>query len=457
MNQVPRSLKRRLLSSGFWALAGRLASMGSLLWNYRLVCERLSPAEVSLYVVSLGIAGLGSLICGSGLGSVLLRHLSQKDASGVALDQKRFIGRVFGYSFASWILFAIAFYCLLEWHPAFFRQPIRPLFGLLLFWIGARCFLSLVTETLRAMQVFWLAALSGGQQEGPLVNLFMTLLLLGLGSKVNSIEDVLLMHVVVTWIVATAVGFPIYRLLKIPTAATGEVPDGGQILSESFKVFAAQMSIFGIVELETIYIGRYCTDAEIGAWGAIRRLISFVSAPLLLINAAIPSFIAELYSRNDLRRMEKLLRGAATASAPPSILAFLLLFFLGGPILQLFDPKFLIGWDCLALLAASNIIFVVSGSAGLTLRMTNHQGWATASTMSLAVLYVITAPWVVQQYGIWGAAVLASINIICRNLIATLLVRGALGIWCVPSYRIDDIRQLFQSLKRRNAKKIESV
>ncbi len=306
------------------------------------------------------------------------------------------------------------------------------------------------------MQVFWLAALSGGQQEGPLVNLFMTLLLLGLGSKVNSIEDVLLMHVVVTWIVATAVGFPIYRLLKIPTAATGEVPDGGQILSESFKVFAAQMSIFGIVELETIYIGRYCTDAEIGAWGAIRRLISFVSAPLLLINAAIPSFIAELYSRNDLRRMEKLL-GVLRRHQHRLLFRFLITIFPWWPNSSTFRPQVLDWMGLSSAIGRIHIIFVVSGSAGLTLRMTNHQGWATASTMSLAVLYVITAPWVVQQYGIWGAAVLASINIICRNLIATLLVRGALGIWCVPSYRIDDIRQLFQSLKRRNAKKIESV
>ncbi len=60
MNQVPRSLKRRLLSSGFWALAGRLASMGSLLWNYRLVCERLSCRSLPVRCFA-GNCGTGQL------------------------------------------------------------------------------------------------------------------------------------------------------------------------------------------------------------------------------------------------------------------------------------------------------------------------------------------------------------------------------------------------------------
>jgi len=38
------------------------------------------------------------------------------------------------------------------------------------------------------------------------------------------------------------------------------------LLSESLMVMISQMSIFGLVEFETLLIGRYCDDSQVGAW-----------------------------------------------------------------------------------------------------------------------------------------------------------------------------------------------
>jgi len=120
------------------------------------------------------------------------------------------------------------------------------------------------------------------------------------------------------------------HVVETPTS-TGSIPVRGNqersLLSESLVVLVSQMSIFGLVEFDTLLIGRYCDDSQAGAWGAIRRLITVVSAPLLLVNAALPGFIAELHSQGEKIKLEKILRAASTLATPPAIVAFVGLFY----------------------------------------------------------------------------------------------------------------------------------
>ncbi|MCC9654434.1 lipopolysaccharide biosynthesis protein [Rhodopirellula halodulae] len=207
----------------------------------------------------------------------------------------------------------------------------------------------------------------------------------------------------------------------------------------------SQMAVFGLVEFETLLVGRYCTDVEVGTWGAIRRMISLVSAPLLLINAAVPTFIAELYSAGDLKQLQRLLRTTSTIATPPALIAFLLFLFFGDAVLSVFDPDFAVGATSLCLLGAANVVFVGAGSAGLTLRMTNRLGVTTVTTVLLAIAYVFTAPWVIQTYQLFGAACMAALMICARNVISMLIVRWQIKIWCTPT---TDLRGMLELSKR---------
>ncbi len=463
-NKEPRNLTQRLLSSGIWAIIGRVTAILSLLINYRLVCHVVPEEQVAVYVVAVGIAGLGSLVCGAGLGSVLLRRLSWARQYGDAIDCQRLLRLAIGMATISWVLFSVSLLVALYFYPDFFRRPVLPVVGVLIGWIAARCLLTLVTEALRGLQLFWLAALSGGQQEGPIVNLLITVLLVALGDSVQNARQILVIHLSVTVVATTlflAIGIrsirSVSRLSLGTTKAATLEPNRpctvGSLLGESMKVLVSQLSIFGVVELETLLVGRYCNDIEVGAWGAIRRLISLVSAPLLMINAAIPSFVAELHSQGDKQKLERLLRAASTVSSPPAILGFVFLYLFGDNVLAFIDPSFAAGWSSLAILAAANIVFVAAGSAGLALRMTDKQGLTTVTTILLAVAYLIVAPMAISRYGLLGAATMASIMIIFRNVIATMIVRVVLGIWCIPSRRVDDIRQLAQQVFRKRKSK----
>lgn len=485
-------------------MIGRVASIVSVLVNYKLICGLLSESDVSLYVVSVGATGLGTLFAGAGLSTVLLRRISPRsrrnssdaadgtvaegdatkpvDGPLLKVDGPLLARRVTSLVAMMWVVTAVLLVVVLRWKPELLGRSMDTVLVWIIFWIAARSILVLVTEAFRGLQRFSAAAMFGGLQEGPLVNVTVMAGLLLLGTTITTAAEVLRLHVLITMAVAMIGGFRVWQLIRsnhdavnrdavntdavntdavnVDAGPTGtwSRPGHWELMSEGSKVLTSQMAIFGLVEFETLLIGRYCSDVQTGTWGAIRRLIGVVSGPLLLINAMIPSFVAELHASGDLRKLQTLLRTASTLATPPAVLALAVVLVFGRPLLATFDPNFAIGWSALALLAAANIFFVAAGSAGLTLRMTNRQGWATVSTLALSVIYVLSAPWVIERYQLWGAAVMAAIMIVARNVIATLLVKRFLDIWCVPTLNLTDVRHWVIAMrKRRRTKKSTSA
>ena len=442
------------MSSGFWALVGRVTALATLLLNYRMICDRLSDSDTSIYVIGVGIASLGSIICGSGLGSVLLRRFSHESknsdsSEGRVTDRSALLKRVLLIASSTWLVYAVGIHALIHFDPMFFRRPVAHVLTVLVVWVAFRCLLTLLTESLRGLQAFSMAAMTGGQQEGPVVNLLVFVALVSFGSRVDHVSEVLLIHASITGLVACLTLLYVVFLLRDGKRISGEVIATRSILAESGKVLVSQLSIFGVIEIETLLIGRYCDDTSIATWGAIRRLMALVSAPLLLINAAIPRFLAELHHQGDLKRLERLLRGTASLATPPAIVAFLLLYFLGDRVLSLFNQQYAIGWSPLVILTAANIVFVGAGSAGLALRMTDNQGRTTAIAVALCLIYLLIAPSVISAYGIQGAAWLAAGLIIIRNAAATLLVRKILGIWCLASLDPRKVVGVVRSIRRK--------
>ncbi|TWT49645.1 hypothetical protein Pla22_48430 [Rubripirellula amarantea] len=467
-SRPPRSFTRQLASSGIWSVVGRVAAIGSVLLNYRLVCETLPEDELSIYNTVLGIVALAALVCASGLGSVLLRRLSHTRRAGTddsgdhpesetPPPKSALFFQVTVLSFGIWALVSAVFVGILLVDPLFFGWVVAPIAAIIVTWIAARLMLSLITEAARALKHFSLAAIIGGQQEGPAVNLLVLASLLVHGKDVDTAGKAIMLHLIATSIVTVFSMVFMLRVFKqhdrqlsfrFPVATS-------KLFSESSKVLVSQVATRGITDIETILIGKYCSSEMINTWGAIRRLMIAVSAPLQFINAAIPGFIAELHSHRDYKKMERLLRGTCTLATPPAIVAFVGICFFGGWMLAIFDPAFTIGTPSLILLAAANVIFVGAGSAGLALRMTDNQGFATVSTLVIGGLYLAITPWVIEHYQIWGAAVMGTIVIVSRNAIATALVKWRLGIWCTPYWDPRKAGGILTIIRNRKQKRIK--
>lgn len=447
--------------------------MAMVLVNYRLICNLLSDSETSLYVVAVGLTNLGTLVTGSALGSVLLRHLSPGRDDHSVTDFRILLTRVSILAFTTWLAFSVGSRLLLRAFPNLLGQPVDSVFWTLVFWTGFRCIITLLSECFRARNQFGKASLFGGLQEGPVANVAMTAYLVLVQGSSQSCSSVMTIHLCVTSIISAIAAFFLYqRLRESPHSSpvepntvldfdeegpvrvsnsSGATPTYLSLISESLKILVSQMALYGLLVFETLLVGRYCSDIQVGAWGAIRRLINAVSAPLMLINNAIPSFVAELLASDDRSRLEKLLRTTSTLALPPALGAMFVLWVAGDQILALFDPSFVLGTGPLLVLSFANVVFVAAGSAGLTLRMANRLGKATFVTLVAIVIYLAIAPMIIAKYQLWGAACTAAILVIILNIVTTLIVHSIFAIWCLPilnPFEVSNMtRQIYQSRK----------
>ena len=446
------SFAARLLRSGIWSTVGRLGAMALFIINYRLACDVLPAEEVSRYVVAIGVVSLLSLISGLGLPQVVLRRVSHNVVGGGRVPPAAVVTESLIYITAATLITIAVMIGLLSWDPLIFGKPLRPLQWTIAGWIIVRTGGALVSEIFRGMQRFGIAAMGGGQQGGLIANALLTAILYFAGDRFADAAELIAVQVVIAAIflifASVVCAFNLIQF-SVPQPEPPDATPPRSMLAEGGKVLVSQLSVMGVVEYETILVGRSCSDVEIVAWGAIRRLITLVSAPLALINAAIPSFIAELYGRGELQKMERLLRLTSTLATPPALIAMVATWGFGERIMTIFREDLGFAAGQLVCLCAANVVFVAAGSAGLTLRMTDHQGWTTTTSIVLSVLYVFAAPAIVEEYQLWGAAVLAAGLIVLRNIISTLLARYVVGVWCIPTWRVGDVKELSRMRRRR--------
>ena len=75
-----------------------------------------------------------------------------------------------------------------------------------------------------------------------------------------------------------------------------------------------------MAELDVLIVGFFVADGDFANYGVAKTLINVVRIPLLMASVFLGPFIAELYYANQIDRLEKILRGAATIVGFPCLL-----------------------------------------------------------------------------------------------------------------------------------------
>ncbi len=101
---------------------------------------------------------------------------------------------------------------------------------------------------------------------------------------------------------------------------------------------------------------------------------------------------------------------------------------LGHWVLRLFGEEFTAGFTALVILTVGQMVNAGAGSVGLLLQMTGHErdvavGLAIALAMNLALNLALIPVW-----GVNGAALGATANVILLNVLLAVQVRRKLGI-----------------------------
>jgi O-antigen/teichoic acid export membrane protein len=458
----PRKLAHRILSGGAWSLAGRIGSMGSL-FLLTVVLARSLGSAAAAYMTAASVVPLLAMLATMGVPVTLVRVLRAEVADS-RRRREALVGAI-KLTAVGCALTACVYWIATQWIPAGRQwQMLRDYPALVAAWFALSALCMVAANFLQAEDDFRAAALVGARSGGLIPN-FLAMLgaaaIAGLGAL--SLLAVLFLEVGAYAISLIAAVWFIVRCLNAPSklhgagqplAPTAERYGAAWYLAESWPNLINQIIAVMLSEVDLFWIACLSNDQVVADYGVIRSLRLLVAAPLLVAAVTLPPFVAELYGRGDMVRLERLVRGAATVLAIPSLAVLLVLLAAPATVIRLIYGEAFVGAaGALQILSLGAIVFVLKGNSGMVLTMTGrHRDLMVCSLGSLA-LYLAISPPLVARYGVVGAATAYTIQMIVQNVIVALRVKQTVGIATIPltswSAARDEAGRLWRQLKRR--------
>ena len=79
----------------------------------------------------------------------------------------------------------------------------------------------------------------------------------------------------------------------------------------AWPFWISSMAMILMTHAEIWILGYLRPPEEVAAFALVARLALLVSFPLIIVNSVLPPIISELYARDDIKKMERMLRGSA--------------------------------------------------------------------------------------------------------------------------------------------------
>jgi O-antigen/teichoic acid export membrane protein len=175
----------------------------------------------------------------------------------------------------------------------------------------------------------------------------------------------------------------------------------------------------------TVLLGALSGPRAAGIFSLATKISNLL--PFLLI-AAMPAampVIAELHTRGDYAAVQRIMSRTAQLIAVGSLPIAVVALAIPGPILDIFGSDFGGGSTPLRILAAGQIVNVVSGLPGTILMMVNDAGTVTAAVAVSTAVNLALAAALIPGHGAIGAAIATSVSVVVLNvlLVVALLRR----------------------------------
>ncbi len=430
--QRPPSLLRRLLSGSAWALLGRsIAVPISLLLN-ALLARLLEPAEFGSYVLVISLTTFGVALGALGLNQLVIRLV----AEARTLQPERLTAlakRILLVTTVGGLVTALLLLLTTPWLDTVFfdgRLGERALFVLVAVLVAATTLMRVTVEIFRGLADIRLASFFGGSTLGLLTNL---LVLLGVAAIFT-----LNLQISLTGVVLIVTGATLVALTLALTLLFSYLPQGTEsasiplpaLFNESWPLWVNSLMLFVATQADIWILSATTSPQDVAVYGAATRLILFVTMPLLIANAVLPPFIAELNVSGTKADLQRTLQGIATVTGVPALLVIIAFLLIGRQILGLvFGDFYQVAYPVLALLCIGQGANVLAGSCGFTLIMTGYQRDAMIITVLTSVLLISGGVLVTPRYGVIGLSACVAAAIAIQNILLLATARYRVGVW----------------------------
>jgi len=179
---------------------------------------------------------------------------------------------------------------------------------------------------------------------------------------------------------------------------------------------------------DVLVLQQFRPSEEVGVYFAVVKTLALVSFIHYAMSATTAHRFAEYHALGDRARLSAYVAHAINWTFWPSLAATILLLAFGKPLLWLFGPQFVTGYDIMFVAAIGLVVRSAIGPVERLLNMLGHQhicalAYALAFVMNVALCVAL-----VPRFGGHGAAAATSISLTFETVLLFWIVRSRLGL-----------------------------
>jgi O-antigen/teichoic acid export membrane protein len=179
---------------------------------------------------------------------------------------------------------------------------------------------------------------------------------------------------------------------------------------------------------DVLVLQQFRSSAEVGVYFAVVKTLALVSFIHYAMSATTAHRFAEYHALGDNVRLSAYVAHAIKWTFWPSLAATIVLLALGKPLLWLFGPQFVVGYDIMFIAAIGLVVRSAIGPVERLLNMLGHQHICALAYALAFVMNVVLCLALVPRFGGHGAAAATSISLVFETVLLFWIVRQRLGL-----------------------------
>jgi len=208
-------------------------------------------------------------------------------------------------------------------------------------------------------------------------------------------------------------------------------------LSVSLPILLVEGFYLLLSYTDVLVLQQFRPSDEVGIYFAVVKTLALVSFIHYAMSATTAHRFAEYHALGDKDRLSAYVAHAIRWTFWPSLAATLLLLAFGQPLLWLFGPQFVAGYDIMFVAAIGLVVRAAIGPVERLLNMLGHQHICAVAYAAAFVMNVVLCLALVPRFGGHGAAAATSLSLVAETILLFWIVKRRLGLHVLAFGKID--------------------
>lgn len=230
------------------------------------------------------------------------------------------------------------------------------------------------------------------------------------------------------WIAMTGQMIVMNRRLRDTVEAGPKAYDFRGWLAVSLPILMVEGFYLLLSYTDVLLLQQFRSSEEVGVYFAVVKTLALVSFIHYAMSATTAHRFAEYHATGDRARLSAYVAHAIKWTFWPSVAATALLLAFGKPLLWLFGPQFVAGYDIMFIAAIGLVVRSAIGPVERLLNMLGHQHICALAYASAFVMNVVLCVLLIPRFGGHGAAAATSLALVFETVLLFWIVRRRLGL-----------------------------